>query len=180
METIDNWRAASPNIVALWRTLEKAAARCIVHRTPQRAGKTGILFEYENGTLWMTLPSRRRIAYFDARYETSKFHPDRRAISYMGIEQKTKKWARIETYGGRLTENCVQATARDCLRDVMLKLDAAGFDIRAHVHDEVLLSVPEGEHTVEEVCDIMGEELPWAPGLPLHADGYSTPYYKKD
>lgn len=180
VETVDLWRSASPRICALWRTLEKAAARCIVHHAPQRAGKTGVLFEMEDGTLWMTLPSGRRIAYFEARYETSPFHKDRRAITYAGVDQKTKKWGRIETWGGKLTENLVQATARDCLRDSMLALDAAGYDIRAHVHDEVIISVPNGEHTVEEVCAIMGAELPWAPGLPLRADGYECSFYMKD
>ena len=180
VETVDLWRSASPHICALWKTLERAAARCIVHRTPQRAGKTGVLFEFDSGTLWMTLPSKRRLAYYEARYEQNPFHPDRRSISYMGVDQQTKKWSRVLTWGGKLTENLVQATARDCLRDSMLALDAAGFDIRAHVHDEVILSVPEGEHTVEEVCAIMGAELPWAPGLPLRADGYECPFYMKD
>ena len=177
---VDSWRDANPNICALWRTLEKAAARCIMHRAPVKAGKTGVLFEMEHGTLWMTLPSGRRIAYYEARYEASKFHPDRRSITYMGMEQQSRKWVRLETWGGKLTENLVQATARDCLRDSMLALDAAGYDIRAHIHDEVVLSVPRGEHTVDEVCEIMGRELPWAPGLPLKAAGYECEFYQKD
>lgn len=180
VQTVDLWRNASPRICALWRTLERAAIRCVVHRTTQLAGKTGIRFDYESGTLWMTLPSGRRIAYYEAQYGKSRFNPAKQSLSYMGVDQQTKKWNRVETWGGKLTENCVQATARDCLRDSMMALDAAGFDIRAHVHDEVILSVPEGEHSVEEVCALMGAPLPWAPGLPLRADGYECPYYMKD
>ena len=180
VQTVDLWRNASPRICALWRVLERAAIRCVVHRTSQLAGKTGIRFDYESGTLWMTLPSGRRIAYYEAQYGKSMFHASRQTLSYMGVDQKTKKWSRVETWGGKLTENCVQATARDCLRDSMLALDAAGFDIRAHVHDEVIISEPIGSRSVEEVSNIMGAELPWAPGLPLRADGYECPYYMKD
>jgi DNA polymerase len=141
----------------------------------------GVLFSYEDGVLWMTLPSGRRMAYWDAKYEESRSRfRQGRTLSYMYIDQNTKKWLRIETWGGRLVENLVQATARDCLRETMMALDAAGFDIRAHVHDEVIINEPVDGRTHEDVCAIMAREIPWAPGLPLCGDGYETPFYMKD
>lgn len=180
VNTVDLWREASPRVCALWRALERAAIRCVVHKTPQVSALGGIRFEMECGILWMTLPSGRRIAYYGAEYGPSRFHRDRRALSYMGVDQKTKRWGRVETWGGKLAENVTQATARDCLRDTMLALEDAGYDIRAHVHDEVIISEPRDGRTVEDVSAIMGRELPWAPGLPLRGDGYACDFYMKD
>ncbi len=179
VQTVDLWRSASPHICALWRSLEKAAIRSVVRKEPAISTVGSILFEYEDPVLWMTLPSGRRIAYWGAAYlEGSKGMG--KVLSYMGVNQTTRKWERIETWGGKLTENLVQATARDCLKESMLALSGAGFDIRAHVHDEVIITEPIVGRSVEEVCSIMSRELPWAPGLPLNADGYETPYYRKD
>lgn len=180
VNTVDLWREASPRVCALWRSLERAAIRCVVHKTPQVSAIGGIRFEMECGILWMTLPSGRRIAYYGAEYGPSRFHRDRRALSYMGVDQKTKRWGRVETWGGKLAENVTQATARDCLRDTMLALEDAGYDIRAHVHDEVIISEPRDGRTVEDVSAIMGRELPWASGLPLRGDGYACDFYMKD
>lgn len=140
----------------------------------------GVRFDYEDGILWMVLPSGRRIAYYEARYAPSQWDQNRKVLSYMGVDQQRKTWVRVETWGGKLTENLVQATARDCLRESMLRLDEAGYDIRAHVHDEVIVSEPIGGRSVEEMSDLMGLPVPWAPGLPLRADGYETPWYRKD
>jgi DNA polymerase len=181
VETVDKWREASPHICALWRSLEHAAARAVVRQTQAVSTIGGVLFSYEDGVLWMTLPSGRRMAYWDAKYEESRSRfRQGRTLSYMYIDQNTKKWLRIETWGGRLVENLVQATARDCLRETMMALDAAGFDIRAHVHDEVIINEPVDGRTHEDVCAIMAREIPWAPGLPLCGDGYETPFYMKD
>lgn len=180
VNTVDLWREASPRVCALWRALERAAIRCVVHKTPQVSAIGSIRFEMECGILWMTLPSGRRIAYYGAEYGPSRFHRDRRALSYMGVDQKTKRWGRVETWGGKLAENVTQATARDCLRDTMLALEDAGYDIRAHVHDEVIISEPRDGRTVEDVSAIMGRELPWASGLPLRGDGYACDFYMKD
>ena len=180
-ETVDLWRESSPNIVALWKDLEQAAIRAVVRRTSTRSRIGGIRFDFENGVLFMVLPCGRRLAYWGARYEEGTRRPGQRVLSYMGTLQQSKKWGRIETWGGKLTENLVQATARDCLRDSMRALDQAGFDIRAHVHDEVIVTEPKASgRSVEEMAEIMGRELPWAPGLPLRADGYEGPYYFKD
>lgn len=182
-ETVDLWRESSPRVVAMWKALEKAAIRSVARRgsaLAELSPTTHVRFDYEDGILWMCLPSGRRIAYFGARYEPSRYDPSRKVLSYMGTDQKTKKWARLETWGGKLTENLVQATARDCLREAMMALDAEGYDIRAHVHDEVIVTEPLGGRSVEEMSEIMGRPIPWAPGLPLRADGYSCPFYQKD
>ena len=181
-DTVARWREKSPHIVALWKRLEKAAIRCVVSGRGVLAGVKNVAFQMENGILWMRLPSGRRIAYYVAKYEegTGQYNKGRKVLSYMGKDQKTGKWTRIETWGGKLVENLVQATARDCLRDAMLALTDAGYDIRAHVHDEVIITEPIGGRSVEEVCAIMGADLPWAEGLPLRADGYETPFYCKD
>lgn len=105
IETVDLWRKANPNAVRLWKDLERAAIRCVVHGTTQVSRTGGIRFDFERGILWMTLPSGRRIAYFGAQYGESRWK-NGRTLSYMGIEQKTHKWARLETWGGKLTENC--------------------------------------------------------------------------
>lgn len=177
-ETVELWRTASPHVVAMWKDLERAAIRCVVKKTPTISTVGHIRFDFEDGVLWMSLPSGRRIAYWGVAYmDNGKGF---KSLSYMGVNQTTRKWERIETWGGKLTENLTQATARDCLKESMLALSGAGFDIRAHVHDEVIITEPVGGRTVEDVCQIMGAPISWAPGLPLRADGYETPYYKKD
>ena len=106
----------------------------------------------------------------------------REHITYMGVNQDTKKWGRTETYGGKLVENVVQAIARDCLAEVMLKVEKAGYDIVMHVHDEIIVEVPDERLTQArvDVAAIMAEAPAWAPGLPLRGDGYTTKHYKKD
>lgn len=176
-ETVDKWRDASPHIVALWRSLEQAAIRCVRRKRSTLSTVGGIRFDYEEPVLWMTLPSGRRIAYWGAEYSENRW--GNVGLSYMGQDQKTKKWTRLETWGGKLTENLVQATARDCLAESMLRLDAAGYSIRGHVHDEVIITAPLTAK-VEDVSAIMGANIPWAPGLLLRADGYECNYYMKD
>ena len=179
VQTVDLWRDSSPRICALWKSLEKAAIKAVVRKEPAISSTGNVLFVYEDHVLWMQLPSGRRIAYWGMEYEESGKKLGK-SLSYMGVNQTTRKWERIETWGGKLTENLVQATARDCLKESMLALSGAGFDIRAHVHDEVIITEPVDGRSVDEVCRIMGSPVPWAQGLPLRADGYETPYYKKD
>lgn len=179
VQTVDLWREASPRICALWRSLEQAAIKSVARKGSAISSTGNILFEYEEPVLWMVLPSGRRLAYWGAEYSESS-RGFGKTLSYMGVNQTTRKWERIETWGGKLVENLTQATARDCLKESMLALSGAGFDIRAHVHDEVIITESIGGRTVQDVCDIMGAPISWAPGLPLRADGYETPYYKKD
>ena len=101
----------------------------------------------------------------------------------MGMDQTSKKWKRIETYGGKLTENCVQAIARDALADAIERLEAAGFPIVFHVHDEVVIDIKpfaEDKDMLKAVTDIMTQPIPWAPGLPLGADGWVGDFFTKD
>ena len=179
-QTVDQWRAASPNIVEIWASLDRAMKRCIVQRATTVDKVAGVRFRWDSGIVWMRLPSGREMAYYHPEYGESRYTPGKMTISYMGVDQKTRKWSRIETWGGRIFENLVQATSRDCLRDTMLRLDAAGWDIRGHVHDEVICSEPIGGKTVEEMCAIFAQPLDWAPGLPLTGAGYETPFYMKD
>ena len=101
-------------------------------------------------------------------------------ITYEGMEQTSRKWKRLSTYGPKLVENIVQATARDCLGITMMRVEKKGFHVVMHVHDELIHDVPKDKGTVEEVCDIFAEPIEWAPGLPLKADGYECNYYMKD
>lgn len=175
-ETIQHWRNASPRICQMWRDLEKCAKRAIRYRTKVPYQK-GISFQYNHGFLFMTLPSGRRIAYVRPRIEVEEAF-DRETLTYEGTS--AGGWQRLHTWGGKLTENLVQATARDCLAEAMLKLDAAGYKIVMHVHDEVILEMPYGTGSLEEASGIMGQPISWADGLLLRADGYETEFYRKD
>lgn len=177
-QIVTDWRKASPNIVAWWYSMENAAKRSIKTRSSAVDERGGILFEHERGNLFMTLPSGRRIAYVNAAIGTNRFGNE--SIVYAGQNQVTRKWETLETYGGKLVENCVQATARDCLRDCMLRMDALGFDIRMHVHDEVIVNEPLGGRTLEDLINAMREPPVWAPDLPLNAAGFAAEFYQKD
>lgn len=171
------WRKANPKIVQLWWTIEKAAIQAVKERVPIKL-QFGLTFHVQSGILFIRLPSGRKLAYVRPQLGVDdRFNKEQ--LTYEGIEQN-KQWGRIPTYGGKLTENIVQAIARDCLAESMLRLDAAGYQIAFHVHDEVVIDVPNGTGTLEEVEQIMGEPIDWAPGLPLTAEGFETDFYKKD
>lgn len=172
---IDNWRRANPHIVNFWWEVDKAAITAVKERTQTRTH--GISFTYKSGMLFITLPSGRDLVYVRPKLALNKF--GREGLTYEGIGT-TKKWERIETYGPKIVENIVQATARDLLAHALLKIDKAGFQIVAHVHDEVICEVPKGQSSVQEICEIMGTAPAWAKGLPLAADGYSCDFYQKD
>jgi DNA polymerase len=171
---IDNWRTANPRIVNFWWEVDKAAITAVKERTKTRTH--GIIFTYQSGMLFVTLPSGRNLVYVKPKLMLNKF--GREGLTYEGIGA-TKKWERIETYGPKIVENIVQATSRDLLADAMLRLDRAGFAIVAHVHDEVICEVPEGKSSVEEICSFMSKGPKWAQGLPLTADGYECEFYQK-
>lgn len=174
------WRESSPKIVQMWWDIGKAAARSIMRRSHVDTPYKGVSFDFEDGILWMNLPSGRSLAYFGAKYEDSARMKGKKTINYMGVDQQTKRWSKVETYGPKLVENLVQATARDCLRESMLALDEAGYDIRFHIHDECVCTEPKNGRTVEEMAEVMGRPIEWAPGLPLRADGYACDFYLKD
>lgn len=174
-ELVSQWRAANPHITKFWWDVDAASMKAVKEKNTVTCGN--LTFSYRAGMLFITLPSGRRLSYVKPRLETNRF--GRAAITYEGVGE-SKKWMRIETYGAKLTENIVQATARDLLAQAMLRLRAAGYEIVMHVHDEAVCEVPEGESSVEEVCRIMSEVPSWAAGLPLNADGYECAFYKKD
>lgn len=175
---IANWRKASPKICKFWYNSEGAAKTAIQERRTVKL-KHGISFSYINRILFIGLPSGRKLAYYDARIETNA--KGKEAITYAGVNQDTKAWGRLETWGGKLVENIVQAVARDCLAETIKNVSAAGYQIVMHVHDEIIVDVPvENTDALKEITDIMARTVSWAPGLPLRGDGYETDYYKKD
>lgn len=176
---VDAWRAANPTIPKLWRTCEMAAKTAIrEHRTVRI--RHGIAFSYVNGNLFVKLPGGRKLCYWGTRLRQDDM-TGRESIVYMGVNQTTKQWQETETYGGKLVENIVQATARDCLAVAMTRVAALGYKIVMHVHDEMIVDVPISDKdalTVINKC--MADPIDWAPGLPLKGDGYETPFYMKD
>lgn len=201
-DIVTQWRLASPTIPKLWRRVEDAAKAALgspgrrVHVSgkvydPERARENelatgapaGSYSPFFNGspvcTYWRDrdalrcrLPSGRVLTYWEARIEDG-------SIVFMGQNQTTRRWEKTETWGGKLVENIVQAVARDCLAVSMLRLDEAGYDIVFTVHDEIIAEAPEDTRW-EDMAEIMGRPIEWAPGLLLRGDGYSTPFYKKD
>ena len=139
----------------------------------------GLTFHYQKGILFITLPSGRSLAYVRPKIGIDERF-GKEQLMYEGTEQGSKQWGRIPTYGGKLTENIIQAIARDCLAIAMLRLDEVGYRINFHVHDEVVLDVPIDTGSMENVEELMGQSIEWAPGLPLGADSFETDYYKKD
>lgn len=176
---VDAWRRANPTIPKLWRTCELAAKTAIKeHRTVRI--QRGIEFSYVNRNLFVRLPGGRKICYWGARL-TLDDRMGRESIVYMGTNQTTKRWEETETYGGKLVENIVQATARDCLAVSMQRVSAKGYQIVMHVHDEMIVDVPiEDKDALATINACMAEPISWASGLPLKGDGYETPFYLKD
>ncbi len=184
-EIVQRWRGANKRIVDLWYSMENAALN--VMRKGETAVVRGLVIAREtdprNGQdfLTITLPSSRQLFYARPHLRQER---GREAIHYQGMDQETKKWGTVPTYAGKLVENCVQAIARDCLAESLLRVHEAGYKTVMHVHDEIILDVPYDPDTIqshlENVCKIMGEPLVWAPGLLLKAEGFITEFYKKD
>jgi DNA polymerase len=177
-DIVERWRAKSPNIVKLWSGMEKAAMLAITRKRPVDC-RHNMQFSYEDDCLFMRLPSGRRIAYQQPEIGENRFGG--KSITYMGVNQTTKQWQETETYGGKLVENVVQATARDCLAVAMTRVSEMGYKIVMHVHDEMIVDVPvEDKDALERINAAMGAPIEWAPGLPLRGDGYTCNFYRKD
>lgn len=174
---VSSWRAANAHITKFWWDCDKAAKKAITERTTV-CMQFGIKFIYDPGVLFIQLPSGRKLSYIRPKIEDGNY--GKPIITYEGMEQTSKQWTTLDTYGPKLVENIVQAVARDCLAEAMFKVDKAGYPIVMHVHDEIIMDVPKGFGDMEEVNKIFGESIEWAPGLPLKAEGYETDYYKKD
>ena len=177
-DIVRRWRGSNQRIVDFWYAVERYALDTvrngIVGYMP-----CGIAFDRDVDYLSIVLPSGRRLYYYKPEIRINDLGRD--AIHFRGVNQKTKKWEAISTYGGKLTENIVQAVARDLLANSLMNLHREGFNINFHIHDEVILEVPEGSgRTLEEAISIMCRLPEWAAGLPLDADGFESRYYKKD
>ena len=183
-DIVVKWREASPNIVRLWRGVNQAAKQAIetgrdhylkmpdLGHGKRLMDRYDLKFRYDGGSLSIRLPSGRSLFYQNARIGLNRFGNE--SIIYDGITA-TKTWGQLETYGGKLVENIVQATARDLLCNAMRKLTG----ICMHIHDEVVIEADESVQ-LSDVCRKMAEVPDWATGLILNADGYETPFYKKD
>ena len=172
-DIVTQWRLASPTIPKLWRDVEQAAKRALQNPGRSFGIPCGVTYYRDADALRCQLPSGRVLTYWGAQLDNDG------NICFMGQNQTTRKWEKTDTWGGKLVENIVQAVARECLAVAMIRLDAAGWRIVFHVHDEVVIEAPEGT-TWEDAAAIMGQPLDWAPGLLLRGDGYSTKFYMKD
>ena len=184
-DIVTRWRETNKRIRDLWYALDNAAVQVITQGGS--VGINGLIlareFDYNQGTDCMTvmLPSGRKLFYVSPGIGENQWGNP--SISYMGMDQKTKKWKRLETYGGKLVENCVQAIARDCLAYAVDNLEAAGLPVIFHVHDEVVIDAApwaDDDTMLKTVCDIMRQPAPWAKDLPLNAEGWVGQYFKKD
>lgn len=195
------WREANPEIASfdqrkpgLWLKCDNAAKKAVQTRAgvvvPIADGRAQIVFALESGFLTIKLPSGRKLFYVKPRIEGEDLYCETSAggrfmvaragsLTYEGLDQKTKQWTRLSTYGGKLVENITQAIARDCLREAMLALDDAGHEQLFTVHDEDIIEA-HNDGDLAKIEAIMGRDIPWAPGLLLRADGFETPYYMKE
>ncbi|EGQ3209182.1 DNA polymerase [Staphylococcus pseudintermedius] len=172
---VDSWRKANPNIVNFWKACQDAAINTV--RSRKTHYTHGLRFYIKKGLLMIEIPSGRSLAYPKARISENDWGAP--VVEYMGLDIN-RKWAKLKTYGGKLVENIVQATARDLLAVSMLRLDNAGFNIVGHVHDEVIVEMPKNSNGLAKIEKIMSKPVKWAEGLNLNSDGFTSPFYMKD
>lgn len=181
-DIVQRWRDTNKRICDLWYKMNSAAVEAISTGCSVGVGRLLVSCEYDAAHeveyLTVLLPSGRKLYYNSPQIGENKWGGP--SISYMGMDQTTKKWKRIETYGGKLVENCVQAVARDCLAQAIENLEKEGLPVVFHIHDEVVIDCHADTATLEDVVDIMSRPIPWAPGLPLNADGWVGGFFKKD
>ncbi len=180
-DIVSRWRQANPRIRDLWYAVENAALAAMETARPQAI--RGLIFTLEGDLLYgqsfltVRLPSGRKLYYPKPFLKENQF--GKQALHYYTVGQQTRKWEVASTYGGKMTENIVQAIARDCLAVTLERIYDRGLQTVFHVHDEVIIDAPM-ETTVEEICDLMAEPIPWAPGLILKGAGFESSYYMKD
>lgn len=181
-DIVQRWRDTNKRICDLWYKMNSAAVEAISTGSSVGVGRLLVSCEYdavhEVEYLTVLLPSGRKLYYNSPQIGENKWGGP--SISYMGMDQTTKKWKRIETYGGKLVENCVQAVARDCLAQAIENLEKEGLPVVFHIHDEVVIDCRADTATLDDVVNIMSRPIPWAPGLPLNADGWVGGFFKKD
>lgn len=179
-DIVARWRNANRRICDLWYRVEQAALMAMQTAQPQAVN--GLVFSLEGDLLYgqtfltVQLPSGRKLFYPKPFLQENQF--GKLALHYYSTGS-SKKWGMESTYGGKMTENIVQAVARDCLAETLKRIEDRGLHVVFHVHDEVIIDAPE-ETTVDEVCGLMAEPIPWAPGLILKGAGFEGQYYKKD
>ena len=180
-DIVQRWRNANPRVRDLWYAVEEAAL--LVMQTAQPQAIYNLIFNLESDIVYgqnfltVQLPSGRKLYYPRPFLKENQF--GKLAIHYYTVGQQTRKWEVTSTYGGKMTENIVQAIARDCLAETLRRIDAKGLQVVFHVQDEVIIDAPM-ETTVGEICDLMAEPIPWAPGLILKGAGFESNYYMKD
>ena len=181
-DIVNRWRESNKRIVDFWYKLENAAIKTI--QTGEQVGVNNLLFTREfdlaSGLDFMTitLPSKRKLYYAKPKLTTNQW--GKPSIAYYGVNQTSKQWTMLETYGGKLAENITQSVARDCLALAIENLEANGFPIVFHVHDEVVIDCPESSADLQKVVEIMTQPIPWAKDLPLNADGWIGDFFRKD
>ena len=176
---VKQWRDANQKIVRFWYETEEAVMDAIEKRTTVKI-RPNLKAIYKSGMLFLELPSGRRLAFVKPQVLPHDRFPGKNKIVFQDVDPKTYQWKDCETYGGKLVENIIQATARDCLAHSMLAVEKAGYKIIMHVHDEIVVEIEKERNELETITNIMGQEIPWAKGLPLRADGYECDYYMKD
>ena len=183
-DIVNRWRDTNPKIRDLWYAFDSAAVQVINCGGSVNVRCCTLAREYDStqgvSCLTIRLPSGRKLYYVDPAVGQNRWGNP--SITYMGINDKNK-WGRIETYGGKLVENCVQAIARDCLAQAIEHLEAAGYPVVFHVHDEVVIDIQpfaDEKTMLKNVVQIMSTPIPWAQGLPLGADGWVGTFFKKD
>ena len=180
-DIVHRWRQANPRIRDLWYAVENAALS--VMQTAQPQAIYGLIFALEGDLVYgqsfltVKLPSGRKLYYPKPFLKENQF--GKLALHYYTVGQQSRKWEVASTYGGKMTENIVQAVARDCLAVTLERIAAKHLQVVFHVHDEVIIDAPM-ETTVDEICDLMAEPIPWAPGLILKGAGFESSYYMKD
>lgn len=183
-DIVERWRRANPAIVQFWYTVDAAAREAVNTGRQIELWDGRLAFAREcdpvNDLDFMTirLPNGRKLCYAKPHMDVNRFGQP--SLGYWGMNQKTKKWERLETYGGKLAENITQAVARDCLAEAVERLETAGYPVVFHIHDEVVIDAAPGKDNLEDVVRIMSQVPSWATGLPLNAEGWTNEFFKKD
>lgn len=185
MSLVRKWRSANPSIVEMWKEIDNASKEAVKYQRPVTCTCRNIVFDCNGEFMTIQLPSGRKLFYYKPRFRDKKIGRSTmptRVLCYQGVVQETKQWGEIDTYGGKLTENIVQAISRDLLGNSMLNLESNGYYPVCHIHDECLVEVPEenAKEHYDKMVEIMSTPPEWAYDIPLRADGYTTPFYLKD
>lgn len=184
MSLVRKWRSANPAIVDMWKEIDEASKEAVRYQRPVSCTCRNIIFDCNGEFMTIQLPSGRKLFYYGPKFKDKKIGRSTmptRVLCYQGVVQETKQWGEIDTYGGKLTENIVQAIARDLLGDAMLRMQDEGYEIVASVHDEVIVEVPEinAKDHYNRLVEIMSTPPQWAEDLPLNADGGVMMFYQK-